>query len=230
MLFECAAITMICMISYFANKASLAEFVSIKAGYPMRGRIEQVQGTGVRAVRLKDVSLRDGIDWNACIETELTGRNSPQWLQPNDVLFAAHGSHNTATFIKESFKEAPFKAVATPMFFVLRVIDEASLPKVLPEYLAWFINAAPSQRYFEKNAEGSRTKSVRRQVLEGLEISIPVKEKQEKIIALAKNVNEQQKCLQQLAEFNEQTLNAIAQDLANATNEKNKLSPINQKS
>ena len=185
----------------------------------MRGRIEQVRGTGVRAVRLKDVSLHDGVDWDACIETELAGRSSPQWLEQNDVLFAAHGSHNTAAFIRESLKEAPFKAVATPMFFVLRVIDEVTLPKVLPEYLAWFINAAPSQRYFEKNAEGSRTKSVRRQVLEALEVAVPVKEKQEKIIALAKNVNEQQKCLRQLAEFNEQTLNAIAQDLANATNE-----------
>jgi len=191
----------------------------------MRGRIEQVRGTGVRAVRLKDVSLRDGINWDACIETELTGRNSPQWLEPNDVLFAAHGSHNTATFINESYKDASFKAVATPMFFVLRVIDKASLPKVLPEYLAWFINAVPSQRYFEKNAEGSRTKSVRRQVLEALEVAVPVKEKQEKIIALAKNINEQQKCLQQLAEFNEQTLNAIAQDLANVTNKQKQVKP-----
>ena len=199
--------------------------VSIKAGYPMRGRIEQVCGTGVRAVRLKDVSLHDGVDWDACIETELAGRSSPQWLEQNDVLFAAHGSHNTAAFIRESLKEAPFKAVATPMFFVLRVIDEATLPKVLPEYLAWFINAAPSQRYFEKNAEGSGTKSVRRQVLESLEITVPTIEKQEQIIALAKNVNEQQKYLQQLADFNEQTLNAIAQDLVNATNKQKQVKP-----
>jgi len=176
----------------------------------MRGRIEQVKGTGVRAVRLKDVSLQGGIDWDACIETELKGRNTPQWLEPNDVLFAAHGSHNTATFIEDSFKDGLVKAVATPMFFVLRVRDSA----LLPEYLAWFINAVPSQRYFEKNAEGSRTKSVRRQVLEGLEIAMPEKEQQQKIIALAKNLNEQQTCLQQLVECNEKTLNAIAQDLA----------------
>lgn len=202
--------TIFCMIDYFANKASLASLVSIKAGYPMRGRIEQVKGTGVRAVRLKDVSLQGGIDWDACIETELKGRNTPQWLEPNDVLFAAHGSHNTATFIEDSFKDGLVKAVATPMFFVLRVRDSA----LLPEYLAWFINAVPSQRYFEKNAEGSRTKSVRRQVLEGLEIAMPEKEQQQKIIALAKNLNEQQTCLQQLVECNEKTLNAIAQDLA----------------
>lgn len=213
-MFTFAVVTIACMIDYFANKASLASLVSIKAGYPMRGRIEQVKGTGVHAVRLKDVSLQGGIDWDACIETELKGRNTPQWLEPNDVLFAAHGSHNTATFIKDSFKDRSFKAVATPMFFVLRVLEGASRSKVLPEYLAWFINAAPSQRYFEKNAEGSRTKSVRRQVLEGLEIAMPAKEQQQKIIALAKNLNEQQTYLQQLVECNEKTLNAIAQDLA----------------
>lgn len=175
----------------------------------MRGRIEQVDGTGVRAVRLKDMSLIDGINWHGCVETKLVGRNSPRWLEVGDVLFAAHGSHNTASYIGESFKDLPFKAVATPMFFVLRVRDE----RLLPEYLAWFINAVPSQRYFQQHAEGTGTKSVRRQCLEGLEVVIPALEAQEKIIALANNINQQQQHINQLAQANRQLLDGIAEDL-----------------
>lgn len=203
------------MISDFAEKMTLRELVSIKAGYPIRGKIERVDGSGIRAVRLKDVSFsdevnRDGVNWDDCIETELTGRVEPQWLQQDDVLFAAHGSHNTATFIGDSFNNKPFKAVATPMFFVLRAINNL----VLPEYLAWYINSYPSQRYFEKNAEGSRTKSVRRQALEQLEIPVPELEKQLTIVALMKNLHEQQRCLTNLIERNQATLNAIAFDLS----------------
>ena len=175
----------------------------------MRGRIEQVDGTCVRAVRLKDVSLDQGVKWDECIETELTGRNEPQWLEAGDVLFAAHGSHNTASYIDESFNDLSFKAVATPMFFVLRVHTSS----ILPEYLAWFINALPSQRYFEQHAEGTRTKSVRRQVLTNLEIVIPELEGQEKIVSLAQNINEQQEQLSRLLLVNRQILDGIAEDL-----------------
>lgn len=197
------------MISNNANKESLSSLTSIRAGHPMRGRIKQVEGTNVRAVRLKDISLTEGIDWDGCVETEVVSRSTPRWLEMGDVLFAAHGSHNTASYIGESFKELSFKAVATPMFFVLRVRDK----RLLPEYLAWFINALPSQRYFEQHAEGTRTKSVRRQVLAGLEIVIPSLTVQEKIIALANNINQQQRYLSQLAQANRQLLDGIAEDL-----------------
>jgi hypothetical protein len=197
------------MISDFANNLVLSSLASIKVGYPMRGRIEQVDGTGIRAVRLKDVSQSESIKWDECIETDLAGRNEPHWLEAGDVLFAAHGSHNTASYIDESFNELSFKAVATPMFFVLRVFEDS----VLPEYLSWFINAVPSQRYFEQHAEGTRTKSVRRQVLESLDVVIPSQEAQEKIVSLANNINDQQKHLIQLARANRQLLDGIAEDL-----------------
>jgi len=203
------------MIEDFADKKALKDLVSIKAGYPIRGKIERVDGSGIRAVRLKDASLDDGVNWDDCIETQLTGRVEPQWLQQDDVLFAAHGSHNTATFIGDSFKNKAFKAVATPMFFVLRATNDL----VSPEYLAWYINSHPSQRYFEKNAEGSRTKSVRRQALEELEIPVPELEKQLKIVALVKNLHEQQRCLNNLIERNQATLNAIAFDLSGKAQE-----------
>ena len=45
--------------------------------------------------------------------------------------------------------------------------------QLLPEYLAWWLNQEPSQRYFEQNAEGSQVKSIRRSVLAETPLALP---------------------------------------------------------
>lgn len=185
----------------------LKDIASIRPGYPFRGRIEELPGSGVWAVQMKNVSPVSGIDWLECIEAELEGKRKPEYLMPNDVLFAARGSRNYAVLVGEEAKGR--QVVASPHFYVIRV--KAS--EVLPEYLAWLLNHGPCQRYFDQSAEGTLTKSIRRTVLELTPVAIPSVEKQQALVSVAATVLQEQKVLEQLTRNGEKLLNGLANDL-----------------
>ncbi|MGR7921568.1 restriction endonuclease subunit S [Zobellella denitrificans] len=189
-------------------RVQLKHIATISAGYPFRGRVPEVAGARVLAVQMKDVSLAGGIDWAGCIGTELTGKRQPCWLQPGDILVAARGSHNYAVPVGSDL-QAGRQAVAAPHFFVVSINTEG----VLPEYLAWLLNQAPCRRYFEQNAEGSLTKSIRRQVLEATPIALPPLAKQQAIAGLASRLRQEQRIAEQLLHNGERLMDAIASEL-----------------
>lgn len=181
----------------------LSEISTINAGHPFRGKIPEGFGSGIYAVQMKDVSVEQGINWAGCIETEPMVR-SAAWLEQGDILVAARGNHNYAVLVSD----AP-AAVAAPHFFVVR----AKGGTLLPEFLVWLLNQAPVQRYFEQNAEGTLTKSIRRSVLESAPVVVPPLVKQQAIIAMANTLGEEQKLIQKLVRNGERMMDSIAKNL-----------------
>ncbi len=184
----------------------LGEISTISAGYPFRGKIPEAPGSGIYAVQMKDVSVAQGINWAGCIETEPMGR-SAAWLEQGDILVAARGNHNYAALVSD----APVTAVAAPHFFVVR----AKGGTLLPEFLVWLLNQRQCQRYFDQNAEGSVTKSIRRSVLEATPIAIPPLDKQQVVMQLVSTLKQEQRALDSLVQSNEALLGSIAADLIN---------------
>ena len=184
----------------------LSEISTISAGHPFRGKIPEAPGSGIYAVQMKDVSVVQGINWVGCIETEPVGR-SAAWLEQGDILVAARGNHNYAVLVSEP----PVAAVAAPHFFVVRAKEAA----LMPEFLVWLLNQRQCQRYFEQNAEGSVTKSIRRSVLEATPIAIPPLERQKAVMQLVSTLREEQRVLYSLVQSNEALLGSIAADLIN---------------
>lgn len=130
-------------------------------------------------------------------------------LQHGDVLFAAKGTKNFATWYES--KNLP--AVASTSFFVIR-INEDSRDKILPEYLVWFINHPASQKILKAQAMGTSIVSISKSVLEELEISIPNLEMQEAILKITQLRNSEKilKCqIESLKEMQiqQQILNSI---------------------
>lgn len=187
----------------------LKQIATINAGYPFRGKIPEVPGSAVVAVQMKDVSLTEGIRWLDCLEAELTGKREPDYLTTGDILVAARGSHNYAVQVDQALATIGKQAVAAPHFFVI------SLKKkdILPEFLVWLLNQTPAQRYFEQNAEGSLTKSIRRSVLEEAPIVVPPLTKQRAIISMAATLRDEHKLIQKLVSNGERMMSAIAKDL-----------------
>lgn len=99
------------------------------------------------------------------------------FLRGGDVLFAAKGTKNFAA-VYESQNPT---AVASTSFFILRVISK----EILPNYLSWFLNHPETQKMIKDNARGTAIPSIRKTVLEDIEISIPSIEKQRSIIQLS---------------------------------------------
>lgn len=202
---------MVCIIVNEDKKVILNNIADITAGYPFRGKISEQLGSSIYAVQMKNVFSESGIDWLTCVETELAGKRSPAWLKKGDVLVAARGNSNYAVLVDEAVTK--LKAVASPHFYVLSVKND----KVLSDYLCWFINSQPAQRYFQRESEGTFTKSIRRQVLETLPVALPSLEKQQNIVQLSATIWRERQLYEQLIRNDEVLMNAIANDLLQET-------------
>ncbi len=98
-------------------------------------------------------------------------------LRIGDVLFAAKGTKNFAS-VYESHHPL---AVASTSFFVIRL----RVNNVLPAYMACFLNNTNTQNLIKENARGTAMPSIRKSVLEEVEVPIPSLEKQMAIVQLA---------------------------------------------
>lgn len=193
------------------NGVKLKQIATINAGYPFRGKIPEDAGSQVVAVQMKDVSPSEGIRWSECIKTVLTGKREPDYLTPGDILVAARGSHNYAVLVDDTLFATGSQAVAAPHFFVVSLKRK----DVLPEFLVWLLNQALCQRYFEQNAEGTLTKSIRRSVLEDTPVVVPPLAKQQAIVGLANTLRQERRIAEQLLRNGERLMNAIAGSLLN---------------
>lgn len=187
----------------------LKHLANISAGHPFRGKIPESPRSGIVVVQMKDASVQGFVNWDDCIETEPTGRRD-DCLQIGDILVAARGSRNYAVLIDNSLTATGKQAIAAPQFFIVR----ATAPQLLPEYLCWFLNQPPSQRYFDLNAEGTFTKALKRNALEEIPIAIPDLAKQRAIIGLANTLQQEMHLIEQLRRNGEQMLATIANELA----------------
>ena len=105
-----------------------------------------------------------------------SGISQKHLLSQGDILFAAKGTKNFAAV----FEKHNLPAVASTSFFVIRLISH----KVLPEYLAWFLNTPQTQSLLKSQAMGTSIPSISKQVMEALEIPIPSHEKQKLAVSI----------------------------------------------
>ncbi|SEG29647.1 Type I restriction modification DNA specificity domain-containing protein [Alcanivorax sp. DSM 26293] len=187
----------------------LSQIASINPGYPFRGKIEESGDGSIVAVQMKDVSLTTGVIWSGCTPTTLIGKRHPQLLGNGDILVAARGNRNYAVEVTKDKLAPGVEAVAAPHFFVVTL----KTGRVIPPFLAWLLNQNPSQRYFEKNAEGTLTKSIRRSVLENTPLAFPDKPRQKAIMELVHTMQQEQQLMEQLQRKNQSLMNAIASDI-----------------
>ncbi len=133
------------------------------------------------------------------------GISEKHLLRDGDVLFAAKGNKNFATVYE--FHNLP--AVASTSFFVVRITNK----KVLPEYLAWFLNSHATQTIVKGQAIGTSIPSISKQVLDDLEITIPNIERQKAIIQITKLLKREKALNQEMETLREKL---IQQQIINA--------------
>lgn len=150
----------------------LHDISEIRAGYSFRGRIEPAPGGAYGVVQIKDLGEDAFFAAKDLVRTNLTDVNSNHLLQPGDVLFAARGVRKQAVVVEGVESNTIFGS----QFFVCEPeqgIDSA--------YLAWYMNQASAQRYFEENAAGSNVRIVTKEALGRLPVVVPPLARQQKI-------------------------------------------------
>lgn len=186
----------------------LGSLAEVKSGHPFRGSVPLSGDGNAFVLQMRDLTDDGDVRWDALVRTQLDERKEIQWLRQGDIVFVARGARNHAVCLQE----VPKPVVCSQYFFVLRPTS----PDLLPEFLAWQINRAPTQRFLATNAEGSDQLSIRRGVLEAMPIAVPPLQKQHLIVALAEAAKHEKQQLEFLIRNRQQQLDALAFALAGA--------------
>ncbi len=150
---------------------------SVQVGYQARGAVD-VDPAGTHWL----IQMRDLCDDGTIDPTSLTRFTPDRTTEPytvgdGDVLLQVRGTKHGAGVVAG----LPVTALASNHFYIFR----ADRNRVLPGYLAWYINQPLAQSHLLAGAQGAGNVTVvTRVVFESLEIPIPPLEKQHHIVAL----------------------------------------------
>ncbi|TVM14022.1 hypothetical protein DPQ33_17980 [Oceanidesulfovibrio indonesiensis] len=149
---------------------SLGNAARVVAGHPLRGRVEDDPAGDIRVVQLKNADPVAGVDMKELPRISSSGRKEPTFLKQGDILFVNRGMRFFGAYVDKVLD----RVVAAPHFFII----QADREKVLPEYLAWFLNSRRAQRYYSQCAAGTALPHITRKTLEALPVDVPDLERQ----------------------------------------------------
>ncbi|EHY9857856.1 restriction endonuclease subunit S [Vibrio parahaemolyticus] len=192
---------------------TLKEIAVIRSGHPFRGSIEEaLEGNGY-VIQTRDQSVDGKISWSKLVRADVAGRKEPEWLQAGDVIFAARGIRNLASWVSEGdLSVLDLPVICSPHYFQIRLNSTITL---LPEFLAWQLNQSVAQRHFQQSAEGTMQVSIRRSVLEETPITIPPLETQRKVVSLSQRAHREEQIYQELIQLRRMEMQAIANQVLN---------------
>lgn len=188
-----------------SREVQLSDIAEIRSGHPFRGTIKQYDNGDVHVIQVRDTEPTGEINLYSMIDTKLSTKKHPDWIQNGDVLFVAKGAKHYSVLVEQVLE----RTVCSPHFFLVRLKPEFR-DVVMPDFLCWQLNQQPAQRYFKATAEGSMYLSIRRQVLENVPIKVIEYDKQKHLAALHRCGVKEQKVLQKLIDNRQKQLDAIA--------------------
>ncbi len=196
----------------------LKEIAVVRSGHSFRGSIEEALNGNGYVIQTRDQSADGKISWSKLVRADVAGRKNPEWLQDGDVIFAARGIRNLASWVSEDdLRALALPVICSPHYFQIRLNSTIEL---LPEFLAWQLNQSVAQRHFQQSAEGTMQVSIRRSVLEETPITIPPIETQQKVVALSQRAHREKQIYQELIELRRMEMQAIANQVLNEQSKK----------
>ena len=183
----------------------LADFAEVLSGHSFRSKIDSEASGAVSVVQMKNVV--DGqIHWETVIRANVPNIREDRFLRQGDVLFLAKGAHRIAALVER----LDHSAICSNHFFVIRVEPESG---VLPEFIAWYLNQPPAQRYFERSAQGTGALNVGRELIESFQLPAVSLEKQKKISKFVGALKQKHKLMNALIEQDTRLMKGLANSL-----------------
>ncbi len=151
----------------------LSELVHVQPGYLSRDRVRHARDGTHHLLQGKDVSEADGMRLETAIQFH--PERSPELYQVSrgDVLVTARGQDHRAYYVDQDLSDV----LAAATFYILR----PDISRILPGYLAWWLNLPRVQAAIDKASGGTYISYIRRQALENLLVSLPGLEVQHRI-------------------------------------------------
>lgn len=157
----------------------LSELVYVQPGYLSRGRVHSVPDGTHRLLQAKDVSVDGDVHLENAVRFHPERRPELYQVLRGDVLVIARGQAHRAHRIDEDLPNT----LAAFSFYILRPDPS----RILPSYLAWWLNSPPVQAQINAASRGTGIRYIRRQALENLRVQVPtltVQHEIEQVLAL----------------------------------------------
>ncbi|CAH1903567.1 Methylase_S domain-containing protein [Candidatus Nitrotoga sp. HW29] len=187
----------------------LHDIATIIAGYTFRGAITPDKNGGLLVFQAKDLvrgAFITDVSTLTPIAFDPTGYAG--YLKKDDVLVIARGM-KTGAFRSTVFQSDASNVIASSSVHIIRI----TAPKVLPEYVSYYLNSKNGQDSLSEIVTGSYIGALPRRLLEQLKIPVPDLRKQSAIINLYHNMQMQQKILDRKNELKQQILDATFTNL-----------------
>jgi restriction endonuclease S subunit len=172
------------------NKQKIGNLAEIRSGYSFRSALEEVSD-GVPVLQIRDLEESGKVDPSQVVQVADEGFKDSHRVKSGEVLFAARGSQQRAGV----FEGNPEGAVAGSQFLVVQVKDQG---KVLPEYLAWYLNRSEVKKKLEAMASGATIPHVSIAMLKCLDVEVPTLQVQKQLLEMQASATRELQLLQAL--------------------------------
>ena len=190
----------------------LADLCDIHSGYTARSKLEPLQEGGVPAIQLSDVNAESAFSPNTLARYDIGNVTEHHLVRGGEVIFRPRGPHGIAITIPE---DMPEPAVAILPLIIIR----PDRNRVLPEFVAWAINQPRVRHALSLEAQGSIIRTIPVRALEQLDITVPDKSTQRRIVVLDALRRQEKQLLHRLAERRERLFGAILEGVARNANQ-----------
>jgi hypothetical protein len=157
-------------------KKVLTDIAEIQIGYQSRAGIREDSMGSHYLIQARDFNQAHQLDWEHLQRFNPSGEASRYEIKPGDILFLAKGQEHFAFWIEGETKHT----LAANTFYIIRIRSDM----VKPEFLTWWINQAPVQKFLIKRRGGSSIPFVSVTLLGKLQVVLPAPETQTKIVRL----------------------------------------------
>ena len=179
----------------------MSTVASIQVGYQARAGIKEGARGTHRLIQSKDFDSFHRLQPENL--TLFSPERNPEIysVRKGDVLFQARGMAHFACCIEDDLENT----LAAGSFYILRIRDG----RLLPAYLAWWLNQPEVQAYFRAQAVGTGISFVSKKTLADLEIRIPPVGVQEKITRINALLRHERILAERLSLLRSQLANAV---------------------
>jgi hypothetical protein len=154
----------------------LANVAEVISGYTFRERLDAYADGDVAVIQMKNMDTENRLQTGELPRVELADLSDRQLLREGDLIFRSRGLFYTAAAVTSSLG----RAVAAAPLMVIRL----SSPRLLPEYLRWFINHPSTQATLSALGAGTHVRTLNKVAIESLVIPVPSLERQRSIAEL----------------------------------------------
>jgi hypothetical protein len=184
--------------------------IDLFSGFSFRNKVEDEPGGDIAVIQMRDLKDDYTSIGAGLAQVSLPKINNKYFLQGGDVLFVAKGANNHALVYNLNLP----KAIASSAFFILR----SDQSKVMPAYLAWYINQLPVQQYLKEKMAGTYVPNVTKSIVEGITIALLPLEVQKKIAAIDYLQKQEQRLMTEIMTKREVALRTVLLGIAKGIN------------